>query len=68
MKNRLKHWRHKYEMERKEFAEFLEVNYFHYIKWENQKLQPSVESLQMLRNKLREKFPQLTIDDLLEWE
>ena len=66
MKNRLKRFRHKLEMDQKEFAAYLGVNYSMYNRWEKQNVQPNVEKLVYLRNRLRNDFPELVIDDLLD--
>lgn len=65
LKNNLKSWRHKYEMNQKEFAEFLGVNYSLYNRWEKQHGSPNRESLlkitQILKcqiNDIIEKIPE----------
>ena len=65
VKNKLKYWRHRCQMERKEFASFLGVGYFQYIRWENQSMQPNVESLLKLKSRLKLKFSDITLDDLI---
>lgn len=67
MKNRLKHWRHKFEMEREQFAEYLGVNYYQYTKWEANKVQPSLERLISLWQRIKERFPDTHLEDLLEY-
>lgn len=59
LKNRLKSFRHKMEMNQVEFASFLGVNQSHYNKWENQKLQPTLEMALKISEKLK-----CTVNDL----
>ncbi|CVK18430.1 helix-turn-helix transcriptional regulator [Sporomusa sphaeroides] len=59
LKNKLKTWRHKYEMNQIEFASFLGVNQSHYNRWENQKLQPTLEMALRISEKLK-----CTVNDL----
>lgn len=66
MENNLKHYRHKMEMNKSEFAAFLGVSLSQYSRWENQKIQPSVDTLIMIRDKLRAHFPNLTLDNLVK--
>jgi DNA-binding XRE family transcriptional regulator len=66
LKNRLKYWRYESKMERKQFANFLEVNYNQYCKWENQFGQPSTQNLYCMWEKLKELFPDIHIEDLVE--
>ena len=68
IKNNLKLYRHKLMMNKKEFAEYVDMNYTMYARWENQIGQPSVENLIKIRDKLRENenFSNLLLDDLVE--
>ncbi len=52
IKNNLKSWRFKKEMNQIEFASFLGVNQSHYNRWENQKLQPTLEMALQISEKL----------------
>lgn len=52
LKNNLKSWRHKLEMNQVEFATFLGVNQSHYNRWENQRLQPTLEMALQISEKL----------------
>lgn len=52
IKNKLKSWRHKLEMNQIEFAKFLGVNQSHYNRWENQRLQPTLEMALHISKKL----------------
>jgi DNA-binding XRE family transcriptional regulator len=51
---------------KKEMAAFLEVNYQQYVDWENHKGEPNTDSLYKLWLKLKEKFPDMNLQDLLE--
>ena len=68
VKNNLKHWRHQCQMERADFASFLQVGYFHYTRWERQVTQPNAESLLKIRDRLKERFPDIALDDLIYLE
>ena len=61
LKNKLKSWRHKKEMNQTEFAEYLEVDKNLYNRWENQKVQPSLLMALKISNKLS-----CTVNDLFE--
>jgi putative transcriptional regulator len=52
MKNKLKYFRHKHEMNQKEFADYLGVNYQLYNRWEKQARQPNVDNIVKLCKKL----------------
>jgi len=66
MENNLKHYRHRLEMDRQEFARFLGLDLSQYSRYENQRSQPSIDTLISIRDKLRERFPDLTLDDLIK--
>lgn len=71
MKNRLKHWRHRFEMNQKQFAEYLGVDQNLYTKWELNKKgygQPNVTNLHKLWQRIHERFPDCNMQDLLETE
>lgn len=54
-------------MERDEFAEYIGVSYNQYIKWEpNTRYQPSLKNLWNIWKKLKNKFPDINLQDLLE--
>lgn len=61
LKNKLKSWRHKMEMNQTEFAGYLGINQSHYNRWENQKLQPTLEMALIISSKLK-----CTVNDLFE--
>lgn len=61
LRNRLKHWRHKYEMNQTEFSAYLGVDGKLYNRWENQKVQPSLIMAIKISNKL-----ECTVNDLFE--
>lgn len=61
LRNKLKSWRYKHEMTQKEFAEYLGVKYSHYNKWENNRMQPELENVYNLLEKLN-----CTFQDLFE--
>lgn len=65
IKNNLKYWRHQCQMDKKEFASFLGVNYYSYIRWEKQTLQPGYDNLFTIRDALRTKFPDIKVDDII---
>ncbi len=66
MENCLKSYRHRLEMNKTEFATFLEVPLSQYSRWENQRIQPNIDTLIIIRDKLRARFPNITLDDLLK--
>lgn len=66
MNNKLKYWRHQHEMERKEFAEYLGVSYNHYTKWESNVVQPTADKLIYLWQRIKTKYPDTNLQDLLE--
>jgi putative transcriptional regulator len=61
LKNRLKYWRHQKQMEKKEFSEWLGVGQSQYSRWENQVVQPTLESAWKIAKKL-----QISIEQLFE--
>jgi len=68
MKNRLKHWRHQLEFNKKEMAEFLGVNYQQYVNWENQRNQPDVTRFYNLWNKIKNRINGINMQDLIDPE
>jgi putative transcriptional regulator len=52
LKNKLKSWRHKFEMNQKEFYTFLDVNKDQYGKWERNESEPTLENAWKLAKKL----------------
>jgi len=52
LRNRLKHWRHKCEMNQTEFAAFLGTTIYVYNGWEQQRRQPSLEWALRIAKKL----------------
>lgn len=65
MRNRLKHWRHRKEMDQTEFAEYLGVRPGQINQWEHHKKQQSLETLWAIYNKLKIDFPEIHLEDLL---
>jgi len=61
LRNNLKSWRHKMEVNQKEFAAFLEIDGKLYNRWERQKSQPSLQMALKISIKLR-----CTVNDLFE--
>lgn len=61
LKNRLKHWRHRMEMNQTEFAEFIGCTPGQYNQWEHQKRQPDLDRAWQIAKKLN-----CTINDLFE--
>jgi DNA-binding XRE family transcriptional regulator len=61
LKNKLKSWRHRQQMNQTEFAAFLGVNKNQYSRWERQEIQPSLEWAWHIANKLN-----CHIEDLIE--
>lgn len=59
IKNRLKHWRHKKEMNQAEFATFLGIAYTTYNTYENQTRQPGLITALQIAHKLG-----CTVDDV----
>jgi DNA-binding transcriptional regulator YiaG len=69
IRNRLKFWREQLGIKRQyEFACMLMINQHHLNRWEQQKSQPSLETLCKLREKLKRYFPDITLDDLIEYD
>lgn len=72
LQNRLKFWRHILQMEKGEFAEFLNINTSQYSQWENHIKEPLLESAWQIVQKIREHEIikrgniQCHIDDLYE--
>ena len=65
MKNRLKEYRQKLNMTQGEMAVFLGANREQVNRWENQRLQPDIETLFKIWKKLKAKFPDINLQDLL---
>lgn len=63
LKNKLKHFRHKHEMNQIEFYTFLSVNKDQYSRWERQENQPSLESAWKICKKLNCKLEDLFYED-----
>jgi len=66
MQNNLKHFRHRLEMSKTEFASFLNLPLSQYSRYENQRSQPNIDTLITIRDRLRERIPNLTLDDLIK--
>jgi len=54
VKNNLKSYRHKYEMNSKEFADFLDINSDQYSRYENNRRQPTLRIALQISEKLDE--------------
>lgn len=52
----------------KDFAEFLEVPYVSYTQWESNKTQMPLDALIKIYLKIKEKFPEKNLQDLLNLE
>ncbi|WP_041274635.1 helix-turn-helix domain-containing protein [Desulforamulus reducens] len=52
LRNKLKHWRHRKEMEQKEFAAFLGYDLSTYNRWERQAVQPNLITTWVISKKL----------------
>ena len=61
LKNKLKSWRHKMEMNQTEFAVYLACTVGQYNQWEHQKRQPDLDRAWQISKKLN-----CTINDLFE--
>lgn len=66
VKNRFKYWRHQLQMNKKEMAIFLEINYQQYVNWENHNGEPNVGSLIKIWEKIKIRFPECNLQDLLD--
>jgi len=67
MKNRLKYFRHKLEIDSKrEFAKMLEASYRAYIRWEAQEAQPDLPSAWKVYKNLKKRIPGLHFEDMFE--
>lgn len=62
--NTLNDWRHKFKMEKGQFAEFLGVSVSLYSQWENHVKEPSLESAWSIVRKIRDAGYTCYIDDL----
>lgn len=69
IKNRLKHWRHKFEMDQTEFALFLELDRTHYNRMEKhpEKHNPNTETMCRIWLKIKERFPDCHLEDMWEF-
>lgn len=69
IKTRLQYWRfqHQYKFI-KDFAEYLNQPYVQYSKWENNKVEISLEKLVEIWKVIKIKFPDTKLEDLLEIE
>ena len=66
MRNRLKYYRHLLQFdEQKDFAEFLGFSAWSVNRWEGQKTQPDAESLYKIFLRLRERIPDVHMEDLI---
>ena len=61
VRNNLKSYRHKHEMNQKEFAVFLDINHRQYNQYELQKIQPDWENAFKICHKLG-----ITLNELIE--
>lgn len=67
MKNNLNHWRHKLECNTvKDFANIIGFNYTLVSRWLNHRTEPDIDSLIKIRDILRQYYPDVTLDDLIE--
>lgn len=66
--NRLKYWRHQLKIEEQlEFARLLDVNPWYIERWEEQKIQPSLETFCKIRDRLKRLLPEISLDDLIDY-
>lgn len=66
-KNKLNYWRHQLQINtQKEFAEWLGVTHAQLNIWERQVQQPNVDTLVRIWRRLREKYPDMDLQDLLD--
>lgn len=69
IRNRIRYWRHKLNIqEQLEFAQVVDVNPFFVERWEQQKIQPSLETFCKIRDRLKRLAPEITLDDLIEYD
>jgi len=61
LRNKLKSFRHKHEMNQTEFAEFLGFSVGTYNQWENHKREPALDNAWQIAKKLN-----CTVNDLFE--
>lgn len=66
IRNKLKHWRHRCEMNQKGFAAFLGLHPSTISRYENHEVEPDTPALYKMWQKLKTKFPDLHMEDLLE--
>lgn len=68
VRNRLKSMRHRLEIDRQtDFAELLGVSPFSLNQWEQQKKQPNTETLCRIYFRLKEKIPDLHMEELIDY-
>ncbi len=68
IRNRLKHWRFKFEMKQTEFAVFLSLNYSQYNRYEKNpdKYSPDSETMWKIWKRIKSRFPDAHLEDM--WE
>lgn len=67
--NRLNYWRHQLLFDhQKDFAEWLGVTQSQINLWEKQRQQPNLETLIRLWQRLRERIPDINLQDLIDLE
>lgn len=67
VKNRLKYWRERAGFKyKKHFAEWLGLDHRQYNRYENQRVQPDIETLLYIFGKLKMEFPDIHLEDLIE--
>lgn len=68
IKNRVRYWRHKMGIE--DLAAFaLVIDHAPWLleRWEEQKIQPSLEALCRIKIRLKKHFPDITLDELIDY-
>lgn len=68
VKNRLRHWRLQLEvMEQQEFADIIGFSAWILEKWEQQQIQPTLEALCRIKDRLLPLYPDLMLEDLIDY-
>jgi hypothetical protein len=68
LKNRVKYWRLQSGLlEYKQFTEITGFSAWIVEKWEEQKIQPTLEALCRVKEKLLPYCPQITLEDLIDY-
>ncbi|MBE3588208.1 MAG: helix-turn-helix transcriptional regulator [Thermoanaerobacteraceae bacterium] len=68
VRNRLRYIRLSLHKDQDEFARMLDVNPWYVKRWEEQKIQPSLEMFCKIKDRLKKYLPDISLDDLIEYD